>query len=169
MRGEGILDQVSTSVATYLPLMGWTQRVYRQRRSPYVCVSPALVLFHPFFSPYSYASCCDIVFSLAYQAQPPAPCTVFSSQTWYAVLDNSVNYCNLHNLVSSAGLRYSSASRCFRVCLLLLQHARTVFAKEGVRVLSPRTENGEPSHFFMRGGWPILRSQQFSLLEGRIV
>lgn len=24
-----------------------------------------------------------------------------TSQTWYAVLDNSVNYCNLHNLVSA--------------------------------------------------------------------
>ncbi|CAN0489945.1 unnamed protein product, partial [Ectocarpus sp. 8 AP-2014] len=28
------------------------------------------------------------------------------SQTWYAVLDNSVNYCNIHNLVDACMLQY---------------------------------------------------------------
>lgn len=32
-----------------------------------------------------------------------------TSQTWYAVLDNSVNYCNLHNLVHATRLDYEEA------------------------------------------------------------
>mmetsp|Transcript_20520 Transcript_20520/g.33725 ORF Transcript_20520/g.33725 Transcript_20520/m.33725 type:complete len:81 (+) Transcript_20520:57-299(+) len=29
-----------------------------------------------------------------------------SSDTWYAVLDNGTNYCNLHNLVEAAELEF---------------------------------------------------------------
>ncbi|CAM9330368.1 unnamed protein product, partial [Discosporangium mesarthrocarpum] len=39
------------------------------------------------------------------------------SRTWYAVLDNSVNYCNLRNLVSSlTGLDYTESGVSDSVC-----------------------------------------------------
>ncbi|CAM9795860.1 unnamed protein product [Choristocarpus tenellus] len=39
-----------------------------------------------------------------------------SSQTWYAVLDNGVNYCNLYNLVEASGLDYEESGVSDEVC-----------------------------------------------------
>jgi len=49
----------------------------------------------------------DLSFNLAASG---AGCTVgaySTSETWYAVLDNGVNYCNLHNLVNATGFSFT--------------------------------------------------------------
>lgn len=103
MRGEGILDQVSP---------------YREASSVNRCGlgdAPLLSFSPPSISPVLYLSLAPLAlanldFTLSQpnqtkpdQTQPPFPSTFPFSQTWYAVLDNSVNYCNLHNLVSAPG------------------------------------------------------------------
>eukprot|EP00752_Nemacystus_decipiens_P007034 g6310.t1 len=50
----------------------------------------------------------DLTFTLNDTKGGSCEAQAFStSQTWYAVLDNSVNYCNLHNLVDACGLEYT--------------------------------------------------------------
>ncbi|CBN77358.1 conserved unknown protein [Ectocarpus siliculosus] len=48
----------------------------------------------------------DITFTLTDKGGSCEAKAFSTSQTWYAVLDNSVNYCNIHNLVDACMLQY---------------------------------------------------------------
>ena len=50
----------------------------------------------------------DISFALSAASATACSAKAFStSETWYAVLDQGTNYCNLHNLVAATGLPFS--------------------------------------------------------------
>lgn len=89
MRGEGILDQVSpyrdVSSMSRCGLGDDPSCCHFRAPPPPPLPLPTLISRH--LNP----------------TQSPVPSTFPFSQTWYAVLDNSVNYCNLHNLVSALG------------------------------------------------------------------
>lgn len=100
-------------------------------------------LFHPTLCLFG---ACHLVFSLAEQTQPLfSPCNIILSQTWYAVLDNSVNYCNLHNLVSQF-------TRDFPL-YYIFEYLLPVFANEvWFRRFYSRWKWGRPSHLFVFDG-----------------
>jgi apolipoprotein D and lipocalin family protein len=49
----------------------------------------------------------DLTFTMSASGSGCSAAAYSTSETWYAVLDNSVNYCNLHNLVDKSGLSYT--------------------------------------------------------------
>lgn len=49
----------------------------------------------------------DLTFSLSASGSGCSAAAYSTSETWYAVLDNGVNYCNLHNLVAAAGVSFT--------------------------------------------------------------
>lgn len=52
----------------------------------------------------------DLTFTLSTSGSGCSAAAYSTSETWYAVHDNGVNYCNLHNLVDRSGLKYTETA-----------------------------------------------------------
>ncbi|CAM9860072.1 unnamed protein product [Ascophyllum nodosum] len=58
----------------------------------------------------------DLSFTVTSKGESCQVSAFSTSQTWYAVLDNSVNYCNLHNLVEASGLEFQEVGVSDETC-----------------------------------------------------